>query len=211
MTQIICLANSIRPGGRCIAGKDLKTGEWIRPVNDNSNRAIPNSFTLAKSLKLMDIVEIPLKSNVLSDKYQRENRLVDNWSWNIVGRATIGNVIKLCESNAQILHNDIDHVDATDMDLLPMPDWKSLQLIQTQVQFVPDSYDNSRWRAEFQDGLGNDYSLKVTDPDFDTKLRSGSSVSSDCILCISLPEPWKPDTGNQPLRSYKLVAGVIEL
>ena len=54
MTQIICLANSIRPGGRCIAGKDPNTGEWIRPVKDGTNRAIPeNNFV--KNIKLMDL------------------------------------------------------------------------------------------------------------------------------------------------------------
>ena len=31
--DIVILANSRRHDGRCIAGKDLATGEWIRPIN----------------------------------------------------------------------------------------------------------------------------------------------------------------------------------
>ena len=32
MAQLICLASSWRPGGRCIAGIDPQTGAWVRPV-----------------------------------------------------------------------------------------------------------------------------------------------------------------------------------
>jgi hypothetical protein len=30
--RILCLANSIREGGRCVAGIDYATGRWVRPV-----------------------------------------------------------------------------------------------------------------------------------------------------------------------------------
>ena len=35
--RIVCLANSRRPGGRCVAGKEIledgQIGGWIRPVS----------------------------------------------------------------------------------------------------------------------------------------------------------------------------------
>ena len=31
--EMLCLANSRKRGGRCVAGIDLKTGRWIRPVS----------------------------------------------------------------------------------------------------------------------------------------------------------------------------------
>lgn len=33
--RMICLANSRKIGGRCVAGIDVNTGEWVRPVRDN--------------------------------------------------------------------------------------------------------------------------------------------------------------------------------
>ena len=36
MTQIICLANSWKYGERCIAGIDLQTRSWIRPIYDRA-------------------------------------------------------------------------------------------------------------------------------------------------------------------------------
>jgi hypothetical protein len=38
--RLVCLANSRKSGGRCIAGRELLTGnlgEWIRPVSDRKN------------------------------------------------------------------------------------------------------------------------------------------------------------------------------
>lgn len=38
--KIVILAKSIKNGHFCIAGKDLTTGEWIRPVSDKDGSAI---------------------------------------------------------------------------------------------------------------------------------------------------------------------------
>ncbi|MFP5272720.1 dual OB domain-containing protein [Coleofasciculus sp.] len=35
MKKIICLANSRKLDERCIAGIDLNTGKWVRPVCDD--------------------------------------------------------------------------------------------------------------------------------------------------------------------------------
>ena len=38
--RFLCLAVSRRPGGRCIAGIDLDTGNWIRPVDCTTHGAV---------------------------------------------------------------------------------------------------------------------------------------------------------------------------
>jgi len=35
--KIICLANSRKYGGRCIAGKEIRSRNWIRPIRDGGN------------------------------------------------------------------------------------------------------------------------------------------------------------------------------
>ena len=35
--EFLCLANSRKPPARCVAGLDLATGMWLRPVSDENN------------------------------------------------------------------------------------------------------------------------------------------------------------------------------
>lgn len=41
--RIACLAASLKHGGFCYAGKDIATGEWVRPVSDDKGHAIIRS------------------------------------------------------------------------------------------------------------------------------------------------------------------------
>lgn len=40
MARIVCLANSFKKGGRCVAGIDLETGRWMRPIGRGDEGAI---------------------------------------------------------------------------------------------------------------------------------------------------------------------------
>ena len=83
---IVVLAISKKPGGRCLAGKELvrngdawKIGSWIRPVMTENSGAVPESqmsFALARLPRLLEIIEIPLaKPAPLPD--QPENWLIE--------------------------------------------------------------------------------------------------------------------------------------
>lgn len=210
--RIVILANSIRPGGRCVVGICTETGEWIRPVPRDADRAVPDVPSIIR-IDLLDVVEIPLAGDRPKppDRYQRENWFVDSWDWKIVESCSIKEARALCESRDVVLHTDNDRVDTAVLDALPPSDWKSLQLIKAKVDFSRDVWDKNRWRASFKDGRGNVLQLKVTDPVVSAKLDEGDDVSKECILATSLAGPWSPPDGSQPERCYKLVAGVIEL
>ena len=79
---IVCLANSWKRSGRCVAGREITPegfGGWIRPVsarpdgelNDDEQRC-----TGGTDAALLDVVEIPL-FRPQPDDYQRENHLID--------------------------------------------------------------------------------------------------------------------------------------
>lgn len=63
MTRLICLANSRRDGGRCIAGIDIDSGQWIRPIPPGGG-AIPEEKTLLGSRLLapLDVIELELEA-----------------------------------------------------------------------------------------------------------------------------------------------------
>jgi len=211
MARIICLANSTRPGGRCIAGIEIDTEKWVRPVSHFSNRAITWDIRNieGEEPEILDIIDIPLEDHGPDEGCQPENRLVKPGKWQKVGRKRPREVLKYCEDDLIILHNHTDRVLATFFEKLPRRKWKSLQLVRNKnVSFNLDFW--GKRRAFFRDGEGHYLELAVKDPDFLNKLVREEQVSSDCIMTISLAGPWSP-SGTEPQRCYKLVAGVIEL
>ena len=64
--RFVCLANSFKEGGRCLAGIELDTDgnllminghpKWIRPVCNTDHGEVPNE--IAGSFQILDIIEI---------------------------------------------------------------------------------------------------------------------------------------------------------
>ncbi len=69
MVRMVCLANSWRPGGRCVAGIDLETGEWVRPIPKGGS-AIPEDDTHFADHELvpLDVVDVELAPATLETK-----------------------------------------------------------------------------------------------------------------------------------------------
>jgi hypothetical protein len=149
---MICLANSIREGDRCVAGIDSTTGNWIRPVPPGGG-GIPSHcvFFGAHFLQTLDIVELNIVPQHFITKYQRENCVMPAYDWQIVGKAVPARILPFCDFAAPILHTDSDRVAPALLDAVAPAQWKSLQLIRaTQVEFGQDYWNRKRWRASFK-------------------------------------------------------------
>jgi hypothetical protein len=91
--HFLCLANSYRRGGRCVAGINLATGEWVRPVHSSNHGALPAEWTQVghdrHELLPFEVVELILEKPVPISG-QPENwllnepgspwKLVEQWS-----------------------------------------------------------------------------------------------------------------------------------
>lgn len=209
VVKLIILANSVRPGGRCIAGINSETGKWIRPITNTENHAIPDKEFI-KSIKLLDVVQILLtgKHPNPSDKYQIENEFVNNFKWKVVGKVRTSSLRKYCQNSEKIFHSSSDKVNPSILDKLPPSDWNSLQLVETKVSFEKDLFRKSQWRAIFKDGIKNKLNLKVTDPVATQQLNKGKNLNGKRLLVVSLAQPWTPKNSKK-IFCYKLVAGVI--
>jgi hypothetical protein len=213
MRRIICLANSYKHNERCIAGIDIESGAWVRPVSNRKDRAIAGTMRLinGKEPQLLDILEIPLENHGPDEGCQPENRLFKPGQWKIVGRIKPAKLLEYCEDDSVILHNHKDRVSPDFFGSTPKEKWKSLQLIHTpNVEFRHVFFNRRKWRSHFQDGKGNSLALKVTDPIILSRLNLDQEIGKDCILTVSLATPWRPNTIT-PERCYKLIAGVVEL
>jgi hypothetical protein len=209
---MLCLANSIRENGRCVAGIDIDTGEWIRPVPQSCG-CIPAFRTMVKGeqLAVLDVVKIELNEDSLETNFQCENRVILDWNWKLIDRFKPKDVIGYCDNTAPILYCTGDRVDPIIFNSLSPGEWKSLQLVKPQnLNFYRDDFNRRRWRAHFNDINDNGYYLKITDPVISSRLNIDDTINSNSLLTISLAQPWSPDN-NTPERCYKLVAAIIEL
>lgn len=213
MARIICLANSYKHGGRCMAGIDLDTGKWVRPIPDSKSRAVTSDMRLInrREPQILDVIKIPLEDYGPDEGCQPENRLLKAGRWKKVGQITAQDLLKYCEDNTVILHNHQEYVLPSFFSKTPKSKWKSLQLVHNSNVRFCRAYDPQKWRVRFQDGKRHVLDLKLTDPVISNKLRSGKKISKNCIMTVSLATAWSPKDSNQPERCYKMVAGVVEL
>lgn len=62
--QILCLANSWKEGGRCLAGIEISTGRWIRPISDSTHGQLNSNLlsivdgNIRREIRALDVIEI---------------------------------------------------------------------------------------------------------------------------------------------------------
>ena len=212
----ICLANSYKRGGRCIAGveivfnKDLSfsivrnedgSPHWIRPVARTMYGEIPNfvaeGIELLSVIKLTDIVPCPEQAHVENVYYSR----MEQCEYSVSQEPSILN--QLIDSKHQsIFHNRGRAVSAE----MLMGINYSLMLIHPDKAgaYRDENREKSKNRMKFT-YYGVEYDFPITDPAFLDEFKREPERYADIpnvYLAISLGlefEGWH----------HKLVAGVI--
>jgi len=220
--RIVCLANSRKQGGRCVAGIEL-TGQnpasWIRPVSGQGSEGLmerEQRLEDGSGVRLLDVVEVPLLRHQPRPP-QTENWLVDpQRQWRRVGRLQPADLDELADADGSLwqnghstssgLNDQVPVEVATQLD-------RSLKLINVptidlQVWAPGQNFGNPRRRvqARFHHG-GAEYWLWVTDPEYEAVYLArpdGNYSLEECFLTISIGEPYKDGF------CYKLVAAIIE-
>lgn len=216
--QIICLANSRKMSGRCIAGLEVKgkrVGGWIRPVSsrDFGETSIADMrFEDGAEPKLLDVLEIPFLRHQ-PRSCQSENHLIDAAHyWVKVGEFPRQQLSQYCESPDPIWINGFHSYNGTN-DRIPEAQTtslsSSLMLVEPQGMIISVERGRAKKqvRAQFH-VAGQDYKLTVTDPVVERKfLASGEgqyAYEGRVAACLSIGEPFEG-------YCYKLVASIIDL
>ncbi len=210
--RIICLANSRKHSRRCIAGIDV-SGKWARPVSSSSKRAIGKETRVIDGVEpeVLDILEIPLHMHGPTEGCQPENRLLKTDKWKKIGRVKPKDLLRYCENDSVVLHNNSDNVRSSSFRMIPSYGLKSLQLISNDnIVFEKDEGNKEKWQTKFKNSKDDDFSLRVTDPIICERLGRGEKISKNCLLTVSMAAGWSPNR-QTPKRCYKFVAGVVEL
>jgi hypothetical protein len=218
---ILCLANSRRPGGSCVAGKEYaggKTSAWIRPINTAHEGAISDHDKVYQDnshAELLDIVQMTLEKPVPHLHHQEDHQIDPGKYWKKTGRATWGQIVNATDTVKGALWSDGDHSfhgrnDKVSEEIAATLKGSLYLIAPTRLDLVvgyESAYqapDVRRVRADF-DYNGTRYNFVVTDPVIEDEYfakADGSYRVNDARLCISLAEILHGS-------ATKLVAAVI--
>lgn len=219
---IVCLANSRKHLGRCIAGIELETlgpSGWIRPVSSRAGSEVSEAerqYEDGSDPQVLDVLSVPLVAKVGAG-YQSENWLLDpDQYWVREGSLTWEELGALEDEPAALWPSECPDTYAGSNDRLAMDDVEnidhSLRLIRVSELrinvFAPGSaWGNSKRRVQGQfDYLGEEYRVWVTDPLIERRFLAqpdGTYSLGECFVTMSLSEPHEG-------YCYKMIAAVIE-
>lgn len=217
--EIVCLANSRRPGGHCIAGKEVngaEFGRWMRPISSAGGEGLGDSEICCKDGQapgILDVVRISLKRHVRQG-HQTENYVIDaDKRWERTEKVPYSRVPELTDRVVKLWTNgfesDYGINDRIPCDKIDKID-TSLLFIQPSQLVIHHAYEfgAKKWRTR-ADFVFNKvrYSLVVTDPAIEEMYRHKPAgdfpvKSKPIYLTISLGQDFNG-------FCYKLVAGII--
>lgn len=219
--RIVCLANSRKLHGRCVAGIELsQAGEaigWVRPVSGREHEEVSEyerQYQDGSDPTLLDVLNVPLLEP-RPKGFQQENWLLDpahywvkagHMSWDgLSSMATNGTTLWV---NGHHTYNGLN--DSIPLDVAANLS-SSLSLVRAGALkirvFAPgEAFGNAKRRVQggFQYG-GTHYQLWVTDPVIEKRYLAqpdGYYDIGECFLTISLGEPYND-------ACYKLIAAII--
>jgi hypothetical protein len=226
MRRIVCLANSRKPDGRCVAGKlyaQGKFGAWLRPISVREGEELSEQERqISKGMEpaLLDVLEFTIARHKPS-AHQPENYTINSQhKFKKVGRVPAEELIKEVDKPTNLWIMGYQSRTFGKNDLVPpnriLEVFNSLYLINPHIftiQVVQGTY-SLQVRGQFS-YLGAEYNLRITDPVMEEKFipkGAGEYKIDDVLLTISLAEKLFTVASNPSSSGYyKLIAGVIDI
>jgi hypothetical protein len=229
--DIVILANSRRHNGHCIAGKDLSTGQWIRPINviGKGQTRLDQSAFLDSDFKtltgnnsspgLLDCLRIGLGKNCPL-YYQPENVFIDATRWETLSHCSLHAITKFVDRSESCCLQDDDPYYKTipAKDLMTNPPKTSLSMIRLnrklnniEVEHTTKQGKNPQHRLHFNYGSKR-YDFPITDYNYETLVSKSQNddtrIFDDCFVTIGLGEKFSPYDTNLELH-YRFIVGII--
>ncbi len=216
--RIVCLANSRKSGGRCIAGKEFPApGAWVRPVSARPTSELSDderAYASGDLPQLLDVMDVPVLQHA-PHPFQAENIQIDperGWSkagtlpfpylstfvdppeplWPAGHSSGYGSNDRVPLELAETIHSSLRLIQPQDL------------IVRVRIEGKEIDEPKRRMRAAFRH-CGDFYNLVVTDPDTEALLFASPDAEyrfPGAFLCISLGEPlgkW----------CYKLAASLL--
>jgi hypothetical protein len=218
--DLLCLANSRKLNGRCVAGLKIQGGGWVRPVSNTPTGELEVGICRAEGtdVALLDVIRVSL-NRARPSNFQPENWILGPADWRRLDPLPRRQLERLIDTHLiegpGLFGGRNDHLTRADIQITP-PN-HSLALIEPDdLKWEIRYFQNTRKTRAVFTLNGQDYNLGVTDPVFVRRLaelpageypfqRARLPSHDRCLLTISLAEPL-PDG-----RCFKLVAAVVTI
>jgi hypothetical protein len=213
---LLCLANSKKYSGRCVAGREFiggQPGDWVRPVSSREGQEInfvESMLNTGGYAQLLDVIEIHFLEPRAKD-YQTENHLIDpTVRWRHVGRTAREELdTSIDQVRGELWFNGSSSRGGVN-DQVPIAIARNLRgsLLLIRPDRLSLYYANRQRGPQLRANFGYFgvlYDLAVTDPVLtDTPMgrQLAGSQFPGALVCLSLGEPFNG-------YCYKLVAAVI--
>jgi hypothetical protein len=109
--RIVCLANSRKLSGRCIAGRELvggTLGGWVRPVSAREHEEVSErerEYQNGQDPQVLDVIDVPLVVP-RANAFQTENWLLDpDYYWSLVDQMSPDGLADYVEDNGPLWLN----------------------------------------------------------------------------------------------------------
>lgn len=212
--DIACLAASLKHGGYCYAGKDVDSGEWVRPVSDEPGHAITPYWRVVGKGDPARVGDV-LRMNLIEHRpsgCQTENHLNAEEHWRRIITFDYDEALTLADEPASLwrngastkhgLNDEMTDAVANSFDhSLLLVRVSDLAIVTKDEGFLGPKV---RSRALFT-YRSTRYLLTITDPET-PRDPIGSRMIGEALICCSLAEPL-PREGREFV--YKLAAGII--
>lgn len=222
--RLLVLANSYKLRHRCIAGIELESGKWLRPLSPTTDKGqIPlteSSMPGGGQPRPLDVVEIevsPIKAEY-ADFYSPEDCCLERSTWSFVYRWENTSLLRQFVSQGDyLLHSRVKFVRQGYLMQLPFEERRTLELrevTQFQVLHERDESGLTRYLSKIHYlGIDQAVNLKITDVQLRDQMNQGLTGSLGTgFVCLSLALPLEDQEGNSDAsKRYKLVASWIPL
>ena len=217
--EIICLANSRKLSGRCIAGLRTDGRGWIRPVGESPDGTLFQGHYILENgseARVLDVLKIDF-TRPRPDPYQPENWLIRGKRWELVARPAPLKDQRAFHSyivpGPTLFGNQSDRVSVETFTKAPAEASLALVIPDSMEWIIKKNIRGKRQIRALFSLSGTLYDLGVTDPMFEQYLKSlplgnyslksiGLRKTDKLLLTVSLGEPFQGDC-------YKLITSVL--
>jgi hypothetical protein len=196
-TLVLCLANSKKLSERCVAGIDVRTGEWVRPVSRTGDHgAVPfrERQVDRSEPQVLDLIQMDLAyEGPAGFEYchARENRWIDPAPWRRIARAAPSDLERYCSTDDCVLHSWNKYTRPEVIEAKPLSQRHTLEL--RRVNQLQVQRNSNSWRCSFVTPPGIAVTdLPVTDLELLASLNAGKPFVARGFAVVSLGIPYAP-------------------
>lgn len=220
---IVCLANSRKYSGRCIAGLEVNgsgPGQWIRPVSSAPKRELQfeHLYVDGSEPQLLDLMQIEFLQPRPIFCHHEDHLINAKTCWIRRGSLNREDIVSAVEPEVGCLWFDGGSTTFGINDKIPADAaaqlTSSLKLVRPKGLFIKVQTEGGQLRKPrrvirgFFSLAGFDYAFSVTDGRVERDLQDARPGTSRFVraplLCLSVSEIFESQNA-----CYKLIAGVI--